>query len=149
MEGQESRITPTDIDHDIKEPDDERVKKVVVTVDNKPHSARPGTYVVSEFKRLVKVRPDYELEEIINGHPPSLVLLASRDARRPDQSYPGTGWAPRARRHTTLHALEPGRVGRRDSTAGSGARRQKFWRHIGDGRCVGRKTQWIEQLNWR
>ncbi len=42
-------------------------KKVRVTVDGKPHEVRPGTYVVSEFKKEVKVDPSLELDQVIDG----------------------------------------------------------------------------------
>jgi len=42
-------------------------KKVRVTVDGKPHEVRPGTYVVSEFKKEVRVDPSLELDQVING----------------------------------------------------------------------------------
>jgi hypothetical protein len=67
MEANALEVTTKEIEHDLAHPEDEHVKKVVVTVDNKPRKVRPGTYLVSEFKRLVGVRPDYDLEEIING----------------------------------------------------------------------------------
>jgi len=41
---------------------------VVVTVDNHPHRVKVGLYLVSEFKALVGVAPDRELDEIVGGH---------------------------------------------------------------------------------
>ncbi|MDB5388770.1 MAG: hypothetical protein JWM11_4416 [Planctomycetaceae bacterium] len=65
----DKEITQEEIDHDLahENDDDEKVKKVSVTVDTKQKKVRPGIYVVSEFKRLVKVKADYELEDIIEG----------------------------------------------------------------------------------
>ncbi|HTK31245.1 MAG TPA: hypothetical protein VL332_04730 [Candidatus Saccharimonadaceae bacterium] len=42
-------------------------KKVQVTVDGKPREVRPGTYVVSEFKKEVRVDPSLELDQVIDG----------------------------------------------------------------------------------
>lgn len=40
---------------------------VAVTVDNVEHHVRRGRYVVSQFKRLVRVEPTYQLEQVVNG----------------------------------------------------------------------------------
>jgi hypothetical protein len=42
-------------------------KEVVVTVDGKTHDVHEGTYVVSEFKKLVGVDPSKELDEVVHG----------------------------------------------------------------------------------
>ncbi len=42
-------------------------KEVVVTVDGKAHHVPEGTYVVSEFKKLVGVDPSKELDEVVHG----------------------------------------------------------------------------------
>jgi hypothetical protein len=42
-------------------------KKVRVTVDGKSHEVRPGEYVVSEFKREVRVEASMELDQVIDG----------------------------------------------------------------------------------
>lgn len=42
-------------------------KEVDVVVDGKTHHVREGTYVVSEFKRLVGVDPSKELDEVVHG----------------------------------------------------------------------------------
>lgn len=41
--------------------------KVEVSVDTKPRHLDPGTYEVATFKDLVKVPPDKELDEVLNG----------------------------------------------------------------------------------
>jgi hypothetical protein len=41
--------------------------KVVVFVNREPHKVKPGSYLVSEFKRLVHVDPAKELEEVVDG----------------------------------------------------------------------------------
>ncbi len=40
---------------------------VTVTVDNQPREIPAGTYVVSEFKKLVGVDPSKELDEVVHG----------------------------------------------------------------------------------
>jgi hypothetical protein len=42
-------------------------KEVEVTVDGKRHHVHEGTYVVSEFKKLVGVDPSKELDEVVHG----------------------------------------------------------------------------------
>jgi len=42
-------------------------KEVVVTVDGKTFQVPEGTYVVSEFKKLVGVDPSKELDEVVHG----------------------------------------------------------------------------------
>lgn len=42
-------------------------KQVTVTVDGKPHDVHKGSYVVSEFKKLVGVDPSKELDEVVHG----------------------------------------------------------------------------------
>jgi hypothetical protein len=42
-------------------------KEVTVTVDGKTQQVPEGTYVVSEFKKLVGVDPSKELDEIVHG----------------------------------------------------------------------------------
>ncbi|MGO9405124.1 MAG: hypothetical protein ACLPVW_16800 [Terriglobales bacterium] len=42
-------------------------KQVDVTVDGKTHHVPEGTYVVSEFKKLVGVDPSKELDEVVHG----------------------------------------------------------------------------------
>jgi hypothetical protein len=42
-------------------------EEVVVTVDGRAHHLPEGTYVVSEFKRLVGVPPSKELDEVVRG----------------------------------------------------------------------------------
>lgn len=42
-------------------------REVTVTVDGKPHELPEGTYVVSEFKKLVGVDPSKELDEVVHG----------------------------------------------------------------------------------
>lgn len=42
-------------------------KQVTVTVDGKRHNVLEGTYVVSEFKKLVGVDPSKELDEVVHG----------------------------------------------------------------------------------
>jgi hypothetical protein len=42
-------------------------KEVDVTVDGKSHHIAEGTYVVSEFKKLVGVDPSKELDEVVHG----------------------------------------------------------------------------------
>ena len=44
-----------------------RPKEVAVTVDGKTHHVPEGTYVVSEFKKLVGVDPSKELDEVVHG----------------------------------------------------------------------------------
>ena len=49
-------------------PDDHRHKEdVTVTVDGKSYKVPEGTYVVSEFKKLVGVDPSKELDEVVHG----------------------------------------------------------------------------------
>jgi hypothetical protein len=42
-------------------------KEVTVTVDGKTQHVPEGTYVVSEFKKLVGVDPSKELDEVVHG----------------------------------------------------------------------------------
>ena len=42
-------------------------KQVAVTVDGHTHKVPEGTYVVSEFKKLVGVDPSKELDEVVHG----------------------------------------------------------------------------------
>jgi hypothetical protein len=42
-------------------------RDVAVTVDGTSHTVHRGSYVVSEFKRLVGVDPAKELEQVIHG----------------------------------------------------------------------------------
>jgi hypothetical protein len=42
-------------------------EKVTVTVDGKSYHVPEGTYVVSEFKKLVGVAPSKELDEVVHG----------------------------------------------------------------------------------
>ena len=42
-------------------------KQVTVTVDSKPHQVAEGTYLVSDFKKLVGVDPSRELDEVVHG----------------------------------------------------------------------------------
>jgi len=42
-------------------------KEVVVTVDGKSHHVPEGTYVVSDFKKLVGVDTAKELDEVVHG----------------------------------------------------------------------------------
>jgi hypothetical protein len=42
-------------------------KEVAVTVDGKTHHVPEGTYVVSQFKKLVGVDPSKELDEGVHG----------------------------------------------------------------------------------
>ena len=42
-------------------------KDVAVKVDGKTHHVPEGTYVVSEFKKLVGVPPSKELDEVVHG----------------------------------------------------------------------------------
>jgi len=42
-------------------------KRVTVTLDGKRHNVLEGTYVVSEFKKLVGVDPSKELDEVVHG----------------------------------------------------------------------------------
>lgn len=57
-------------DNKKQEPKNELVE---VIVDHKPHRVPAGTYVVSEFKRLVGVDAAKELEQVVEG---KLVPLA-------------------------------------------------------------------------
>jgi hypothetical protein len=45
----------------------DRVKKVEITVDRKKKKLQPGTYAVGDFKELVGVAPDRELDILRNG----------------------------------------------------------------------------------
>jgi len=45
----------------------DKAKKVEVTVDNKDRKVRSGEYTVSDFKSEVKVDAAKELEQLING----------------------------------------------------------------------------------
>ena len=42
-------------------------REVTVTVDGKPHEVHRGSYVVSEFKKLIGVDASRELDEVIHG----------------------------------------------------------------------------------
>src|SRR5438445_13550790 len=42
-------------------------RDVIVIVDTVPHTVHRGHYIVSEFKHLVGVDPNRELEEVVNG----------------------------------------------------------------------------------
>jgi hypothetical protein len=53
-------------EEDVREHEDHK-QRVTVIVDRKEHKVEPGTYVVSEFKRVVHVDPEKELEEIVHG----------------------------------------------------------------------------------
>ncbi len=46
---------------------DHHKQEVTVTVDGKPHKLPEGTYVVSEFKKLVGVDASKELDEVVHG----------------------------------------------------------------------------------
>jgi hypothetical protein len=52
-------------------------KRVKVEVDNHPHHVQPGTYLVSDFKALVGVPPDKELDQVIRGNLTTLADAAS------------------------------------------------------------------------
>lgn len=41
--------------------------KVTVTVDQKERHVEPGSYVVADFKKLVKVDASLQLEQVVNG----------------------------------------------------------------------------------
>jgi hypothetical protein len=45
----------------------QRNKEVGVTVDGQAYQVPEGTYVVSEFKKLVGVDPSKELDEVVHG----------------------------------------------------------------------------------
>ncbi|MFN0157050.1 MAG: hypothetical protein ACKVRP_03135 [Bacteroidota bacterium] len=53
--------------------------KVTVTVDRMPHHVRPGTYVVAEFKKIVKVEAALQLDRILQGE---FIPLADNDTIR-------------------------------------------------------------------
>jgi len=46
---------------------DTKEKKVKIDVDNHPKHVEPGTYVVSDFKLLIGVPADKDLDEVIDG----------------------------------------------------------------------------------
>lgn len=46
---------------------DHKKKEVTVTVDGRTHRVPEGSYVVSEFKKLVGVPPSKELDEVVHG----------------------------------------------------------------------------------
>jgi hypothetical protein len=48
-------------------------KKVKIEVDNHPEHVAPGSYIVSDFKALVGVPADKDLDQVIND---ALVTLA-------------------------------------------------------------------------
>ncbi len=48
-------------------PEGLKKKEVAVTVDGKTSQVPEGTYVVSEFKKLVGVDPSKELDEVVHG----------------------------------------------------------------------------------
>jgi len=58
------KSTPAEIGD---EPGRHHKKEVVVTVDGKTDDVPEGTYVVSEFKRLVGVDASKELDEVVRG----------------------------------------------------------------------------------
>lgn len=60
-------IASEQVEQDIKDGDAKKGKLVTVTVDTKPHTVRKGRYIVSDFKRLVGVDPNYQLDEVVNG----------------------------------------------------------------------------------
>ena len=61
-------VTSAQVDEDLKAGDHRKGPKLVtVTVDGKPHTVRPGRYIVKDFKRLVGVDPAYQLDEVIDG----------------------------------------------------------------------------------
>ncbi|MDP2321086.1 MAG: hypothetical protein Q8O42_17310 [Acidobacteriota bacterium] len=60
-------IATGQVDEDIKNGDQKKGKLVTVTVDTKPHTVRKGRYIVTDFKRLVGVDPNYQLDEVVNG----------------------------------------------------------------------------------
>jgi len=51
-------------------------KRVKVDVDNHPHHVLPGTYLVSDFKVLVGVPAEKDLDQVINGN---LTTLSDTD----------------------------------------------------------------------
>jgi len=55
---------------------DHEKKKVKIEVDNHPEHVAPGSYVVSEFKALVGVPADKDLDQVIND---ALVTLNDND----------------------------------------------------------------------
>ncbi len=60
-QGTAGRAEQPQVDH----PRDKQ--EVTVTVDGKPREVLEGTYVVSEFKKLVEVDPSKELDEVVHG----------------------------------------------------------------------------------
>src|SRR5438067_1921005 len=44
-------------------------KKVEITVDGKKREIRPGTYELSEFKKLIHVDASRDLDQIVNNEP--------------------------------------------------------------------------------
>ncbi len=47
--------------------EDHAAQRVRVTVDSKRHEVRPGEYVVSAFKKLVRVEASRELDQVVDG----------------------------------------------------------------------------------
>jgi len=60
-------ISTEQVNQDLKDGDHKKGKLVTVTVDTKPHTARKGRYLVSDFKRLVGVDSNYQLDEVVSG----------------------------------------------------------------------------------
>lgn len=56
---------------------DHEKKKVKIEVDNHPEHVAPGTYVVSEFKALIGVPTDKDLDQVIDGNLTTLADDAS------------------------------------------------------------------------
>ena len=63
-----SRMTlPARLTRTLRDGDQRNGKLVTVTLDTKPHTVQKGRYTVSDFKRLVGVDRNYQLDEVVYG----------------------------------------------------------------------------------
>ena len=66
---------------DPKEKNDKEKKKVKIDVDNHPKHVAPGDYIVADFKALVGVPADKDLDQVIDGNLTTLVDTATLTIR--------------------------------------------------------------------
>ena len=59
-------------------------KLITVTVDGKSFTVEKHKYLVSEFKQLVEVLPDYELDQVVDGVFTQLVDTAETHLKNGD-----------------------------------------------------------------
>jgi hypothetical protein len=60
-------ISSEQIDRDIAAGRQNDARFVTVTIDGREEHIRPGVYVVKQLKRLLQVKPDYALDQVVSG----------------------------------------------------------------------------------